>query len=124
MKKVSKRIPENVRKRLKRKKRGSFQVKGTEERPRLAVFRSNKGFYAQIINDDKGQTLLAISSLDKEAKGSIKNTVDGVKSLGEMLAKKALSKNIDKIVYDRSGYLYHGKIKSFADGARAGGLKF
>ncbi|MCO5144109.1 MAG: 50S ribosomal protein L18 [Oligoflexia bacterium] len=117
-------MPENIRKRLKRKKRGSFQVKGTEERPRLAVFRSNKGFYAQVINDDKGQTILAISSLDKDSKGSMKNTVEGVKSLGEKLAKKALSKSIDKVVYDRSGYLYHGKIKAFAEGARAGGLKF
>lgn len=124
MKKASKKTPDSLRKRLRRKKRISFSVKGTPERPRLAVFRSNKAFYAQIIDDDKGATLLSLATVSKEQKGKIKNTKEGVQALGEALAKKAVAANIDKVVFDRAGYLYHGKIKAFADGARAGGLKF
>ena len=124
MKKVSKKTPENLRKRLRRKKRISFSVKGTAERPRLAIFRSNCAFYAQIINDDEGKTLLATATNSKELKGKLKNTKDGVAALGEALAKKAVAAKIEKVVFDRAGYLYHGKVKAFADGARTGGLKF
>lgn len=124
MKKVSKKTPESLRNRIRRKVRISFKVKGTAERPRLAIFRSNKAIYAQVINDDLGKTLLSLSTSGKELKGKIKNTKEGAHSLGETLAKKAVSSKIDKVVFDRAGYLYHGKIKAFADGARAGGLKF
>lgn len=124
MKKQSKKTPESLRNRLRRKKRISFKVKGNADRPRLAIFRSNTAFYAQIIDDDAGKTLVSISSNGKEAKGKVKNTKEGVQSLGESLAKKAISAKIDKVIFDRAGYLYHGKVKAFADGARAGGLKF
>lgn len=123
MKKQSKKTPESLRNRLRRKKRISFKVKGTAERPRLAVFRSNTAFYAQIIDDDSGKTLLSVASNGKETKG-VKNSKEGIQSLGESLAKKAVSAKIDKVIFDRAGYLYHGKVKAFADGARAGGLKF
>ncbi|MGZ3649624.1 MAG: 50S ribosomal protein L18 [Bdellovibrionota bacterium] len=124
MKKVSKKTPESLRNRLRRKKRISFKVKGTAERPRLAIFRSNKAFYAQIIDDDAGKTLLSIATNAKDLKGKLKNSKEGIQSLGETLAKKAATSKIDKVVFDRAGYLYHGKVKAFADGARAGGLKF
>lgn len=124
MKKISKRVSDSVRNRVRRRKSISFKVKGTAERPRLAVFRSNTAFYAQIIDDDKAQTLVSIAANSKDLKGKIKNTKDGVKALGEALAKKAAAAKIDKVVFDRAGYLYHGKVKAFADGAREGGLKF
>lgn len=124
MKKVSKKTSEALLKRLRRKKRISYNVKGTAERPRLAIFRSNKAIYAQIVNDEKGQTILSLSHLSSDVKGKIKNTVEGAKELGETLAKKAVAAKINQVVFDRAGYLYHGKIKAFADGARAGGLKF
>lgn len=124
MKKVSKRVPDSLRKRLRRKRRISFKVKGTAERPRLAVFRSNKAFYAQIINDDLGKTLVSLATNGKDMKGKAKNTKDGVKALGEALAKKAATAKIAQVVFDRAGYLYHGKVKAFADGAREAGLKF
>lgn len=124
MKKLSKKIPTSVRTRLRRKKRISFKVKGTAERPRLAVYRSNAAFYAQIIDDDAGKTLLSLATNAKEMKGKVKNTKEGITSLGEAIAKKAVSVKIDKVVFDRAGYLYHGKVKAFADGARSGGLKF
>lgn len=122
--KVSKKTPENLRNRLRRKKRISFKVKGTAERPRLAVFRSNTAFYAQIINDDLGKTLVSLATNGKDQKGKAKNTKEGVAALGETLAKQALNAKIDKVVFDRAGYLYHGKVQAFADGARKGGLKF
>ena len=124
MKKLGKKIPASDRSRLRRKSRISYKVKGTAERPRLAVFRSNRAFYAQVINDDKGETLLAIASNAKENKGKFKMTKDGVLALGEALAKQAGTKNIKSVVFDRAGYLYHGRIKAFADGARKGGLSF
>lgn len=122
--KVSKKTPENLRNRLRRKKRISFKVKGTAERPRLAVFRSNTAFYAQIINDEEGKTLVSLATNSKDMKGKAKNTKDGVAVLGETIAKQAAGSKIDKVVFDRAGYLYHGKVKAFADGARKGGLKF
>jgi large subunit ribosomal protein L18 len=124
VKKDSKKTPESLRNRLRRKARIAFSVKGTAERPRLAIFRSNVALYAQVIDDDKGTTLLSLASNGKDLKGKIKNTKEGAQALGEALAKKAVASNIDKVVFDRAGYLYHGKVKAFADGARAGGLKF
>jgi large subunit ribosomal protein L18 len=124
VKKVSKKVQESARKRLKRKRRISFKVKGSAERPRLAVFRSNKAFYAQIINDDKGVTILSLGTNSKDTKGKMTNTKEGIQSLGEAIAKKAAASKVNQVVFDRAGYLYHGKVKAFADGARAGGLKF
>jgi large subunit ribosomal protein L18 len=124
MKKISKKLSHSLRTRIRRKKRISFKVKGTAERPRLAVFRSNAAFYAQIIDDDAGKTVLALATNSKDLKGKVKNTKEGVASLGEALAKKAIGAKIEKVVFDRAGYLYHGKVKAFADGARSGGLKF
>ena len=98
-------------------------VSGTAARPRLSVFRSNKEIYAQLIDDVNGTTLLAVSSRDKDvnAKGT---NVEIAALVGKLIAEKALAKSIDTITFDRGGYLYHGRIKSLAEGARAGGLKF
>lgn len=106
--------------RLRRKKRVSAKIKGTAEKPRLAVFRSLHGMYAQAINDDKGATLVSAST--KEAK--TKNNIEGANKIGKLIAKKCLDKKIMKVVFDRAGYKYHGKVKALADGAREGGLKF
>jgi large subunit ribosomal protein L18 len=88
------------------------------------VFRSNKHLYAQLIDDVKGHTLVSASTLEEELQGKASDTIDGAKVLGGLLAKRALAKNIQNVVFDRSGYLYHGRIKALADGAREGGLKF
>ncbi|GAB3980741.1 50S ribosomal protein L18 [Spirosoma terrae] len=99
------------------------KVSGTAERPRLSVFRSNKAIYAQLIDDIAGNTLASVSSV--ELKSEIEgNNVETAKKVGQRLAEKALAKNIDTIVFDRNGYLYHGKVKALADAAREGGLKF
>lgn len=101
------------------------RISGTAERPRLSVYRSNKDVYAQLINDVEGITLLSASSshLDKQ-EADKSNKSDKANKVGKVLAEKAKEKNITSIVFDRSGYLYHGRIKSLAEGAREGGLKF
>ena len=99
-------------------------VKGTADRPRLSVFRSNKDIYAQIIDDVAGVTLAAMSSRSKELAGQAVPKVDKSKMVGEAIAKIAQAKGITSVVFDRSGYLYHGRIQSLADGAREGGLQF
>ena len=98
-------------------------MKGTTERPRLSVFRSNKDIYVQVIDDTNGSTLVAVSSREKgvAAKGT---KIEKSKSVGVELAKRAIEKGITQIVFDRGGYLYHGRVKALADGAREGGLKF
>jgi large subunit ribosomal protein L18 len=98
------------------------KLEGTTERPRLSVFRSNKGIYAQIIDDLKGVTLASASTTELGEKTSL--NVESSKSVGKKLAEKAVSSGIQNIVFDRNGYLYHGNIKAFAEGAREGGLKF
>ncbi len=108
--------------RFKRKRRISAKVQGTPERPRFAVFRSNKQIYAQLIDDTKGSTLVAATTLEADLK--IHGSVEGAKALGAVLAKRALAKNVNKVVFDRSGYLYHGQIKALADAAREAGLQF
>ncbi|EON75450.1 LSU ribosomal protein L18p (L5e) [Lunatimonas lonarensis] len=98
------------------------KISGTDSRPRLAVFKSNTGIYAQIVNDLKGHTLASASS--KEL-GSISNTNLSVsKEVGKKIAEKALAGGVSEVVFDRSGYLYHGNVKALADGAREAGLKF
>jgi len=105
--------------RLQRKKRIRAKVSGTSKIPRLCVFRSLKNIYAQIINDETGKVLVAVKLGEK-----IKNDLLGAKKVGAEVAKKCKDMKIEKIVFDRSGYKYHGKVKALADGAREGGLKF
>lgn len=108
--------------RLKIRKRIRGKIKGTNEQPRLSVFRSNKQIYAQIIYDVAGQTLAAASSAEN---GAAKGTkVEISTSVGKMIAERATAKGITKVTFDRGGYLFHGRVKALADGAREGGLKF
>jgi large subunit ribosomal protein L18 len=102
------------------------RIVGTSERPRLNVFRSLKHIYAQAIEDSTGKTLVSASTLSAELKGSVPSpgNVEAAKKVGELIAKKCLEKGIQKVVFDRSGYLYHGRIKALADAARASGLIF
>lgn len=99
------------------------KISGTSERPRLTVFRSNKAIYAQIIDDLQAKTLVSASSVEIEGDNKSVN-VEISKTVGKMLAAKALEKNIKQIVFDRNGYLYHGKVKALAEGAREAGLQF
>ncbi len=108
-------------KRLKIKTRVRGKISGTQERPRLSVFRSNKQIYAQVIDDVSGKTLASASSLKIEDKLPKKEIAAKV---GEMIAKNAKEAGIEKVAFDRNGYLYHGRIKDLADAARKGGLKF
>ena len=102
------------------------KVRGTSERPRLNVYRSLNHMYAQIIDDLAGSTLVAASSNDKEIKGKMKtgSNIEAAKLVGVMLAKKAEEKGVKKVVFDRGGYMYHGRVKALADAAREGGLEF
>lgn len=109
-------------KRNRRHKRIRSRIKGTGKIPRLCVFRSNKHIYGQLIDDEKGKTLLVVS--DKELKKSSGKKIEIADQVGQLLAKKSLEQKIEKIVFDRSGYKYHGRIKALAEGARKGGLKF
>lgn len=109
--------------RLHRHKRVRGKISGTAECPRLNVFRSSKNIYAQIIDDVAGTTLAAASTLDKEFTGNGGNK-DAARKVGEMIAKRALDKGISEVVFDRGGYIYHGRVKELAEGAREGGLKF
>jgi len=113
-------------KRQRRHRRVRKKVFGTAERPRLNVFRSLKHIYAQLIDDDRGVTLAAASTLVPElrAKGKIGTKKDAAKVVGELLAQRALAVGIQQVVFDRGGYKYHGRVKALAEGARAGGLQF
>ncbi len=99
-------------------------INGTASTPRLSVFRSNSGIYAQLIDDKTGRTILSAGSDDKTIKDTKANKVDKAKAVGKLVAEKATTAGISAIVFDRNGYLYHGRIKSLADGAREAGLKF
>ena len=120
-------LKNTMKRRARRKASIKAKVHGTPVRPRLTVYRSLKHVYAQIIDDTKGLTLVYASSLSKElrdqAKGA-KSEVEVCKLVGVVAAKKALEKNIKEVLFDRNGYLYHGRVKAVADGAREGGLKF
>ena len=113
-------------KRLQRHKRVRRKVFGTPQRPRLCVFRSSNNIYRQIIDDTNRVTLVAASSLDEAVKGAVNHTgnKEAAKLVGEMVAKKAVEKGITEVVFDRGGYIYHGRIKELAEGAREAGLKF
>ena len=112
--------------RLKRKKRVRSRVRGTEERPRLNVFRSLQHIYAQAVVDTTGKTLVTASTLSSELRGNLRHSgnVAAAKEVGKLVAQKCLEKGIQKVVFDRSGYLYHGRIKALADAARTNGLVF
>ena len=112
--------------RQKRHRRVRKKVFGTQNAPRLCVYRSLNHIYAQIIDDTVGNTLVACSTLDKEVKAQIegKTKKEEAKIVGEVLAKKALAKGVDTVVFDRGGYLYTGRVAALADGAREAGLKF
>ena len=99
---------------------------GTAERPRLAVFRSNKNIYAQIIDDDAAATLVAASTVEKDVKSQVKYTdnTEAAECVGKVIAERAKAKGIEEVVFDRGGFIYHGKVKALADAAREAGLKF
>lgn len=109
--------------RIRIKQRVRKHINGTAERPRLSVFRSNKEIYAQLVNDQNGVTLITASSLEKSFKKDGSKS-DVAKEVGKTLAQKATENGIDSVAFDRNGYLYHGRIKALAEGAREGGLKF
>ncbi|MBL7905409.1 MAG: 50S ribosomal protein L18 [Bacteroidales bacterium] len=99
-------------------------ITGTLEKPRLTVFRSNKQIYAQIINDLEGKTIVSASSRTPEFPGTPMAKTEQAKLVGQLIAKRALEAGVEQVVFDRNGYLYHGRIKSLAEAAREGGLKF
>lgn len=109
--------------RLKRHRRVRAKISGTAQRPRLNVFRSNKHIYAQLIDDVNGVTLATASTMDKGFEGNGGNK-EAARKVGQAIAKAAAEKNIEEVVSDRGGYLYHGRVKELADGARESGLKF
>jgi large subunit ribosomal protein L18 len=106
------------------KKRIRKIVKGTADRPRMTVFRSNKQIYVQLIDDQNGQTLIAAGSIVKGEAVDKVNKIEQAKSVGKSIAEKAVAAGIEEVVFDRNGYLYHGRVKSLAEAAREGGLKF
>ena len=109
--------------RLKRHARVRSKITGTSARPRLDVFRSNSYIYAQLIDDENGVTLAAASSNEKDFGGNGGNC-EGAKKVGQLIAERAAKKGISEVVFDRGGYIYHGRVKELAEGAREGGLKF
>ena len=109
--------------RFKHKKRIRAKIVGTTERPRLVVFRSNANMYAQLIDDSKAHTIAAASTVEKELIKAAAN-LEGAKQVGQLIAKRAQAKGVKVVVFDRGGYLYHGKIKALADAAREAGLQF
>jgi len=114
---------DSVALRARRRRRIRKKIGGTAERPRLSVYRSNKHIYAQIIDDGSGRTLAQASSRQLGIKGSCK-TLEVAKSVGKMLAGSARDAGIEQVAFDRGGYLYHGRVKALAEGAREGGLRF
>jgi large subunit ribosomal protein L18 len=115
---------QNIRKRVRVRIRK--KIRGTAERPRLAVYRSEEHIYAQIIDDDAGSTLCAASSLDEDVKAKLKrgSNVAAAKEVGTLIASRASNKGVAAVVFDRGGFQYHGRVRALADAARGGGLKF
>ncbi|NLI68834.1 MAG: 50S ribosomal protein L18 [Bacilli bacterium] len=111
-----------VRKRI--HKRVRKKIHGTAERPRLNVYRSNKNIYAQIIDDDKGVTLVSANTLEKDLDLESTSNKEAAAYIGKLVAERALEKGIKKVVFDRGGYIYHGRVKALADAAREAGLEF
>ena len=124
---MSKRTSEKLVARDRRRKHIRKYLNGTTERPRLVVFRSNKQIYAQIVDDVKKVTLTSASSISKEIEAEVqkaKTKTDVAKIVGKLIADQAKKNKIETVVFDRAGYIYHGRVKALADGAREGGLKF
>jgi len=115
--------PDSNKARMKRHMRIRNKISGTPERPRLNVFRSGKHIYAQIIDDINGVTLVSASTMDKDFDGYGGNK-EAAKQIGKKIAERAADKNITEVIFDRGGYVYHGRVKELAEGAREGGLKF
>ncbi|HHV39674.1 MAG TPA: 50S ribosomal protein L18 [Tepidimicrobium sp.] len=120
-----KKVEKNKR-RIKRHRRARQKIYGTPAKPRLNVYRSNNHIYAQIIDDIAGQTLVAASTLDRELAGKLSSTrnKEAARLVGKLVGKRALEKDIIEVVFDRGGYIYHGRVKELAEGARESGLKF
>lgn len=118
--------PSRKESRQKRHYRLRNKLSGTPTSPRLCVYRSNMHIYAQVIDDTQGNTLVAASTMEKAISSELKNTynIDAAKAVGDAVAKRALDKGITEVVFDRGGYIYHGKVKALADSAREAGLKF
>jgi len=112
--------------RERRKLRIRRKISGTSERPRMSVFRSAKHIYAQVVDDMAGETLAHASTLSRDVRGDLSesNKLDAAKKVGKTIARLLLAKGIDKVVFDRSGYLYHGRVRALADAAREAGIKF
>jgi large subunit ribosomal protein L18 len=112
--------------RLRRQRRVRKRLSGTTERPRLAVFRSSKHIYAQVIDDSAGATVASASSMEKDLRSSLKTGADigAAKAVGKLVAERAAAKGVKEVVFDRGGYIYHGRVKALADAAREGGLSF
>lgn len=118
---------ERLQRRLRIRDKVRTKVLGTPDRPRLSVYRSLSHIYAQIIDDTTGKTLVSVSTLSKDVRdqlSGVKGRIEAGKLIGKLAAQKALEKNIKQVVFDRGGFLYHGRVKALADGAREGGLKF
>jgi large subunit ribosomal protein L18 len=113
-----------TQRRFRIKRRFKATVSGSPDQPRMSVFRSNKEIYVQIINDETGKTLAAASSRDKDVTGKGSSKTEQAGLVGKLIAEKAMAAGVTTIRFDRGGYLYHGRVKSLADGAREGGLKF
>ena len=108
--------------RLRRRRRVRARIRGSAERPRLSVYRSNRGVFAQLIDDQAGRTVVAVNWTEPELRGS--SRMEQAKKAGELLAKRAADSGVSTCVFDRGGYRYHGRVKALAEGAREGGLKF
>jgi large subunit ribosomal protein L18 len=108
--------------RLKRRRRVRAKVRGSAERPRISVFRSNRGIFAQLVDDDSGRTLVAVNWTEADLRGLAR--LEQARRVGELLAQRAGQAGVQEAVFDRGGYKYHGRVKALADGAREGGLRF
>ena len=115
--------PDTRSQRIKRHNRVRSKISGTAQRPRLSVFRSESNIYAQIIDDVAGNTLCSASTVEKAFEGNGSN-MEAAKKIGALIAERALQKGIEEVVFDRGGYIYHGRVMALAEGAREGGLKF
>lgn len=118
-----KKLIEMQKRRIRRKKSIRGKISGTAERPRLSIFKSNSFIYMQAIDDFSGITIASVSNKEKE-NNTIKSTIEGAGKLGEIIGSKLKEKNIEKIIFDRNGYIFHGKVKAAAEGARKAGLIF
>ncbi len=121
---LKKRTSERVKIKLKRKARIRKKLSGTPERPRLTIFRSGKHTYAQLIDDTTHNTLVSASTVEKSFSGKGKSNIEAAATIGKLIAERAKDKNIKDVVFDRSGYLYHGRVSSVANSAREAGLNF